>query len=35
MKKKIDGINKETIDRLVRYPWPGNVRKLQNVIEGP
>ena len=31
--KKIRGINKKTLDLLQRYPWPGNIRELQNVIE--
>jgi len=26
-------ISTETMERLVRYPWPGNIRELQNVIE--
>jgi formate hydrogenlyase transcriptional activator len=26
-------ISSETMNRLVRYPWPGNIRELQNVIE--
>jgi len=26
-------ISAETMERLVRYPWPGNIRELQNVIE--
>src|SRR5438445_564658 len=26
-------ISSETMDRLVHYPWPGNIRELQNVIE--
>jgi formate hydrogenlyase transcriptional activator len=33
MKKQIDTISTETMNSLVRYPWPGNIRELQNVIE--
>jgi len=31
--KKIRSINKKTLDMLVSYAWPGNIRELQNVIE--
>jgi transcriptional regulator with GAF, ATPase, and Fis domain len=31
--KKIRVINKKTLDLLQSYPWPGNIRELQNVIE--
>jgi PAS domain S-box-containing protein len=31
--KRIDGIDKATMRRLIAYPWPGNVRELENVIE--
>ncbi len=31
--KRIDGVNKETMRRLLDYAWPGNVRELENVIE--
>ena len=31
--KKIPRINKETLDMLASYDWPGNIRELQNVIE--
>ncbi len=31
--KNIRGINKESLDLLQSYPWPGNIRELQNVIE--
>jgi formate hydrogenlyase transcriptional activator len=33
MKKQIDTIPSETMNALVRYSWPGNIRELQNVIE--
>ena len=31
--KAIDAIPAEAMNALVRYPWPGNIRELQNVIE--
>ena len=31
--KKIRGIDRKTLDLLRSYPWPGNIRELQNVIE--
>jgi transcriptional regulator with GAF, ATPase, and Fis domain len=31
--KKIARINKKSLDLLQSYPWPGNIRELQNVIE--
>lgn len=33
LRKKIDGVSRESMENLVNYPWPGNVRELQNVIE--
>lgn len=33
MKKHLDTISSETMNSLVRYSWPGNIRELQNVIE--
>ena len=33
MGKKIQMINRKTMEALQRYPWPGNVRELRNVIE--
>jgi len=33
MNKKINEIPPETMDALVRYRWPGNIRELQNFIE--
>jgi len=31
--KRIDTIPAEAMEALTHYPWPGNVRQLQNVIE--
>jgi PAS domain S-box-containing protein len=31
--KSIRTIDKKTLDLLQSYPWPGNIRELQNVIE--
>ena len=31
--KRIDGVSAETADLLARYPWPGNVREIENCIE--
>ena len=33
MGKKINGIDKKTMELFQKYHWPGNVRELQNVIE--
>jgi formate hydrogenlyase transcriptional activator len=33
MNKCIDTIPPETMDALLRYQWPGNIRELQNFIE--
>jgi len=33
MNKTISEISSETMEALARYPWPGNIRELQNVIE--
>jgi formate hydrogenlyase transcriptional activator len=32
-RKSIRRVNKKTWDLLRSYPWPGNIRELQNVIE--
>jgi transcriptional regulator with GAF, ATPase, and Fis domain len=31
--KRIERIPEETLDAFKAYPWPGNIRELQNVIE--
>jgi formate hydrogenlyase transcriptional activator len=33
MRKSVHSISRETMKLLVNYPWPGNIRELQNVIE--
>jgi len=33
MSKQIDEISPETMSELASYPWPGNIRELQNFIE--
>jgi DNA-binding NtrC family response regulator len=32
--RKVTGLTRGTLDRLVRHAWPGNVRELKNTIEG-
>src|ERR671923_2145046 len=31
--KTIETIPSDTMQALIRYPWPGNIRELQNIIE--
>ncbi len=31
--KNITSISQRSVDRLIAYPWPGNIRELENVIE--
>jgi formate hydrogenlyase transcriptional activator len=31
--KVIDAVDSDAMSALTRYPWPGNIRELQNVIE--
>jgi DNA-binding NtrC family response regulator len=33
MHKTVEVISSQTMEALVDYPWPGNIRELQNVIE--
>jgi DNA-binding NtrC family response regulator len=33
MRRTVEGIAPDTLERLQAYPWPGNVRELENVIE--
>jgi formate hydrogenlyase transcriptional activator len=33
MSKQISYIARQSMDSLTRYPWPGNIRELQNFIE--
>jgi formate hydrogenlyase transcriptional activator len=33
MGRKINGIDKKTVELFQAYHWPGNVRELQNVVE--
>jgi nitrogen regulation protein NR(I) len=33
LKKKVEGVEAEALEQLVQYPWPGNIRELENVIE--
>jgi formate hydrogenlyase transcriptional activator len=31
--RRVERVERETMERLTNYAWPGNVRELQNVIE--
>src|SRR5207253_1940736 len=33
MGRRIETISAETMEALVQYSWPGNIRELENVIE--
>jgi DNA-binding NtrC family response regulator len=33
MNKIIEAISSESMAALMQYPWPGNIRELQNVVE--
>jgi DNA-binding NtrC family response regulator len=31
--KEIEGIDESVMEAMVKYPWPGNIRELENVME--
>jgi len=33
VEKRITGISQRAMSQLMQYPWPGNIRQLQNVLE--
>jgi formate hydrogenlyase transcriptional activator len=33
MNRAIDTISCETMEAMMQYPWPGNIRELENIIE--
>jgi two-component system response regulator AtoC len=33
LRKKVEGIGPDATEVLMQYPWPGNIRELENVIE--
>jgi DNA-binding NtrC family response regulator len=33
MGRKMNGVSSEVLELMRRYPWPGNIRELRNVIE--
>ena len=33
LNRAVKGISKEALERLRDYPWPGNIRELENIVE--
>jgi two-component system response regulator AtoC len=33
LRKHVDGVEPDAMEPLVQYPWPGNIRELENVVE--
>jgi formate hydrogenlyase transcriptional activator len=33
MNKRIETVPQETLDSMMRYHWPGNIRELENFVE--
>ena len=33
LRKQIEGITPEAVERLIAHPWPGNIRELENLME--
>jgi two-component system response regulator HydG len=33
MERRVEGFAADVIDALMHYPWPGNVREIENVVE--
>jgi len=33
MRKRVDTVDRASLEALTRYHWPGNVRELRNILE--